>query len=383
MKYLPTNTLAHFNTAPQTHLHNLSALPTKVFAESTRVYREQHGKVSPNTEAVTFYTLNHCASLVRKQFTLNEPLPEWAQSLMQSYTDVCMEQGERLLHYMLSITTRELRHLPTAGKTATFWKKMEKEGSAASVAFVKKNMGEEQAADEYMNHPPTDTIGQYIGAISYGFWKGWGDYAPGAWEGQWHGGYGGPKWALVADAAKAMLHGETSMEMLVDTAYTLAHNGGPIFNKPLLYSGQDANALLTALDVQRAGQMLDLMLATETLHVKKTPEAEAAVALIQTHLPEAVKGFVDWALVDDLRPAAEKADSPSKYTKLLQKPVVGSKYKQPVAAKKKAAPVAPPVVVPSTLVIEGQTVTVTGQWQVFPGVEHAAAQTVVTYERQK
>ena len=62
-----------------------------------------------------------------------------------------------------------------------------------------------------------------------------------------------------------MLTGTTSMEMLVDTGYTLAHNGGPIFNKGMMYTHYDSH-FLTILDLQRAGQMLDLLTGTN-LHV--------------------------------------------------------------------------------------------------------------------
>ena len=43
MKYLPKNTLAHFNAAPQTHLHDLSDLPTAVLAAATLKYRKTCG----------------------------------------------------------------------------------------------------------------------------------------------------------------------------------------------------------------------------------------------------------------------------------------------------------------------------------------------------
>src|SRR4026209_2132184 len=111
MKYLPPNTLAYFNAAPQVHRHDMSGIPTAVFSKATLEYRKTCGEAFPNDEAVSFYAVNHCASIVRKSFTPNEPLPDWAQQIMSDYTTVCMGQGKRMLHYILSITTREMRHL--------------------------------------------------------------------------------------------------------------------------------------------------------------------------------------------------------------------------------------------------------------------------------
>lgn len=375
MKYRLPNTLAHFNAAPQTHTHDLSDIPTLVFAEATKLYRDTCGQTTPQEDAVTFYTLNHCASLVRKTFTENEPLPEWAQTIMQSYTDACMAQGERMLHYILSITTREMRHV--SGST-TFWSGLTKAVGPAMMNFIKINKGhnENDAVQKYMHHPPQVSIGTFIEGMSYGFWKGWGDYTPENWEANWSGGYGGPKWALVADAAKAMLTGQTSMETLVDTGYTLAHNGGPIFNKGMMYSSQNANMLLTALDVQRSGQMLDLMFETQTMGVKKTPAAEAAATLIKEYLPQAVKGYLDWNLVDALRPEKEKTESPTKYdavTKKQAKPAV--KEAKPKPTKPKTVAPVPPVAAPAPLVVGGKVVKVIGEWAVYPG------QSVTTYQR--
>jgi hypothetical protein len=48
---------------------------------------------------------------------------------------------------------------------------------------------------------------------------------------------------------------------MLDTVWTLVHNGGPIFNKGMLYGCYDGDALQQVLDVQRAGMMPRLVLA--------------------------------------------------------------------------------------------------------------------------
>ena len=351
MKFLEPNTLAHWNAAPQTHLHNFADLPVSVFAASTLKYRDHckttHDTVNPENEAVSFYALNHAASIVRRKFTENEPLPAWAQEIMATYTEVCGLQGERILHYLLLITTREMRHLYPG--TETFWKKVQKEFGDKGVANLKNissDGNEDTAMNKYLITPPAMTIGEYTKTLSLGFHKG-----------SWGGSYGGKPWGDTTDALVSMLTGNTSMEILVDTGYTLAHNGGPIFDKAAahMYSHYGSH-LLTVLDVQRAGQMLELMLASDTFGITKTPHAIRAMELIKEFCPvdaedkPTIKGYVDWKLVDSERP--DKHKSPNKYAKY-----VGAQ-KQP---KAKAAPVKPVITT-----LGGKKIKVTGTFQVFP-----------------
>jgi len=187
------------------------------------------------------------------------------------------------------------------------------------------------------------------------------------YKGSWPSSYGGPAWGGITDALVSMITGETSMEMLVDTGYTLAHNTAPIFNKGLnMYGHQDAH-LLTILDVQRSGQMLDLMFEDQTLGVKKTAAAIKAAELIKQHHPEALKGYIDWKHVDALRPSKDKNSHPSKYAKQIAAQTAKTVVTQLSA---KMAPAKPAV-----KKVNGKVVKVTGEWQVFPH------QVVTVYER--
>jgi len=364
VKFFPKNTLAHFNAAPQVRQHDLSTLPTAVLASSSQEYKKSCNQASPDEEAVSFYTLNHCASIVRESFTVNEPLPEWAREIMQTYTDVMMAQGERMLHYILCITTRETRHLKSC--TPAFWSKVGLQFGQASVDILKNisNDGNEDTAmNKYLKTPPEMTIGQYVNTLAYAFHK--------AGSSGWSSSYGGKPWGEVTDAVVSMVQGTTSMEMLVDTGYTLAHNGGPIFNKGMMYAHYSGN-FMTILDVQRSGQMLDLMMETQTLGIKKTAEATFAADLIKAHRPDKLKGYVDWKLVDALRPEKDKSAHPNKYSKLT------AAQKQAVAPKPKTVKptMAPAQAASSDLTsMFGKKVKKVGTWQVFPH------QSVDTYAR--
>lgn len=354
MKFLPSNTLSYFNAAPQVHRHDFSDVPTSVFSEATLKYRENCGETSPNNDAVSFYVLNHAASIVRKSFTEHETLPEWARQIMASYTDITMAQGERILHYILSITTREMRHLKTSGSSTAMWNKIKTDYTEVAVDYLKdiaSDGNETTAVNKYMKKPPSLTVTQYTRALAYAFHNG-----------SWSGGYGGHPWGEVTDAVISYLSGVTSMEMLVDTGYTLAHNGGPIFNKGMMYTHYDEH-FMTILDVQRSGQLLDLLVDSNTHGVKKTPEATTALALVKLHRPEEFKGYVDWKLVDELRPEKDKKNNPNKYTIHI---AAQAKAKQPSAPKAPKVAAKPKVEKPVFKTVAGKKAKVVGEWQVFP-----------------
>lgn len=345
MKYLPQNTLAYFNSAPQYHRHDLSGLPTSVFGASTKKYRMSCGESFPNDEALSFYALNHLASIVRKKFTPNEPLPVWAKEVLDTYLTVASGQGLRMLHYVLSICTREMRHLKLAQVSSTWGNEVTAQFGQKFRDFLSSicAVGETEAVNKYMTHPPDVPIGKYIAGLAYGFHKG-----------KWNGGYGGKKWGEVADACSAFIHGKNSMETLVDTGYTLAHNNGPIFNKGMMYTSYDS-AFITILDVQRSGQIPDLILDTAQFGVQKTEVAKKAVTLVRQNMPNEFRGWVDWFLVEKLG-AVNKYDSYKTQQKKLH----------PVTVEEKKV---------LEKVLHGKKIKMVGDWNVFPG------QVVQVFER--
>lgn len=355
MKYLPKNTLAYYNAAPQVKLHDLSEMPTTVLGQATKDYRKTCGQSSPDNDALTFYALNHLAGIVREAFTPNEPLPTWAHQVMAAYMDVCNQQGKRMLHYILSICTREMRHLHMSGfQMEEVWKTVEAQHGKTMVDFIQAltSMNESVAVQQYMDGAPDVPLGHYIAGLATTFHKG-----------AFSGGYGGPAWGNVADAASEMIHGRTSMEMLVDTGYTLAHNGGPIFNKGMMYH-MWTSALITILDVQRSGQVPELLLDPQSWGVAKIPSVQELVKLVQAQdlQDQGFKGWVNWHLVDEMRPAKDQEEHPSKYENHKKK----QNQLHPVTLKAKKM---------VDKVLHGKKVKIVGNWSVYPG------QTVQVFER--
>ena len=211
--------------------------------------------------------------------------------------------------------------------------------------FIVKITGlnEHQAVDLFMNEPPNVSIGTYLQGMSAGFNNDWWGENPC---------YGGPNWGRVADAALAMVEGKSSLEMLIDVGYTLAHNGGPIFNKGMMYSLHNGY-FLTILDVQRSGQIPELVLDSGQFGPQATPKAKEIVKLVHKALPEEFRGWVDWVKVKACSVSTQQA---ANYTKF-------------VADQKKLHPDVVPTPKAVTKSVGGTEVVIVGEWALLPDVK--------------
>ena len=209
-------------------------------AEGYNHYGFSSNTVHPESEAIHFYLSNHAQTLLDGVET------DEAQMLREIYIQLNTERGLRMYYYLLGICAQEARYLNDLsgfmneyGETIStwpdglveFWKKVNKSSSSYVHQRLEKNA------------PADTTLGQFVDSISYMFG-----------QGNWSSAYGGPKWQAITDTLREFIRGQYSLEMLLDTAWTLVHNTGPIFNKGFLYhsSGQDLDRIL---DIQRAGEL--------------------------------------------------------------------------------------------------------------------------------
>jgi len=335
VKYLPTNTLAHLKACPQTRLHELGGLAVGVLSKNTKVYKDgcSNGTidvVTPDVEAVKFYALNHCVSIIQKMFTLNEPLPEWAEGVVKQYEAEVVAQSERLIQYMLCITTREARHLKSPSISLS--KNVTDKFGIDIWTFINANRGghESSAMTNMCNSPPNCTLRQYLGGLSWVF-----DH------GSWSGGYGGKPWGQITATLLAAIDGKITFEMMVDTAYTLAHNNGPMFNKGMMYH-HHTPSFISVLDIQRSGQIPELLLDKETWVSFSLPEyARQMVQVVNQACPDNFGEFVDWFKVEAMGSVGSYSSNKAKQQKLHPKE--------------------------NPMVFMGKPAKQVGEFQVFPG----------------
>ena len=353
MKFLPTTTLAYCEGSPQKKRFDFTDRPLALIAKATDAYKDSCSEVSPDVRALEFYACNHYYSRLTGLFTRNEKMPEWAVKLASTYHDVLVEQGERLMHYLLCIIVREARHAPTLSSSVQ--NGLKNVGGNVLLDFIvlirgKSEMG---AINNMLKNPPDLGAGRFVRGIEYLFDHGWGSGVGGS--------FGGKPWGCISRCLGDFLTGKTSLEMMVDTAYTLAHNNGPMFNKGMMYK-QYSTAFKTILDVQRSGQIPELVKYKGDHQFMSSISLAGLTAitdLAYEHLPGDFGTYVDWYKVEECGSLVKYPE----YKKMQDK-----KYpKKPVA--------------PQATLFMGKKAIEVGTFEVSYDENEMEAETVKVFER--
>jgi hypothetical protein len=229
------NTLAEFSGRPLTSAQDIRGTSLQVAVARVNSTRALLGNnpARPETEALRFYYGNHLMALVLKEVGPHGDLGQF-KPLVERYYEAQTAAATRLLYYLIYITTREARHLPEHITLTNIDPQVAK--------FLKTTKGDEVSFfKQLLAKPPVTNLGAYVQGLSAAF------FAQG-----WSSAYGGPKWGGISDCLLRYVQGECSAEATLDTAFTLAHNGGPIFNKGDVYASY-GGTFIRILDYQAAG----------------------------------------------------------------------------------------------------------------------------------
>lgn len=237
----PKHSLAWYKRHPLFAAHPRHT-PLASCASHIKADKDGLGTVNPDTEAVHFYYLNHLWAHICQSFDDKEVLPAEYRPLVEKYLDMATKQAARLFSYTMLVITRESRHLH---KSDSFRQALKAQWGEGYLYYLDSigGTGSGTAANSLVNNPPNMDLVDYVSAVEMVFFKG-----------KFSGGYGGHPWGHIAANIGRLVRGEISYEMMVDTAYTLAHNNGPMFNKGMLYD-MYSKEFIKILDVQRSGQM--------------------------------------------------------------------------------------------------------------------------------
>lgn len=247
----PTDCLAYHLTRPLLRSANLEHVNCSVVAGLMDEFSSASPMASPETSALMFYQLSHAMVVIQQRRHPLEPLPAEELALVEAYFKTGSEIAQRAFYYLIMICQRETRHL----HDKTVWKdKITAEFGAAAYAYIKSIPDQPSTSmSKFIKVPPKTTLGPYLKALAYAFYNG-----------GWSHGYGGKKWGVVTDCAIGLVTGKYSPAIMLDTVWTLCHNGGPIFNKGVLFTHHSGNKLIQILDVQRAGMLPALIRAPST-----------------------------------------------------------------------------------------------------------------------
>lgn len=245
--------------------------------------REGQTEGYPEKDALWFYLKNHVISQVGLRVHPDEDLGPFT-GFVENYHHTMQVKALRMYYYLLLICTREARHLKSG---SSIYSTVNEKYGAECGTFLKSicASSESQAVGRLEKHPPATTMGQYTEMLEYVFN-----------HGSWSGGYGGKAWGAVAKILRQFVHGEISAELMLDTAFTLCHNNGPIFNKGMLFEMYTEKEIVNILDVQRSGQIPELVLTNGSTFVDQDMRDYLAGAL--EVLGNFFGEYVDWFLVE-------------------------------------------------------------------------------------
>lgn len=238
----------------------------------------------PDQEVLAFYLHNHAVSVVRHRLSPIEPLGKYSD-VIDSYFSMTQERAERLWYYMLLIVSREARHVKKVSSFTSVFKDAADPVIYSYINNIPSNS--DSAAKKLRDAPPKGvTIGAYLEHLSKLFHTC-----------NWAGGYGGSKWGCIVDCALSYAKGEYSTEMFLDTAFTLCHNNGPIFNKGMLYDHYSGK-FINLLDIQRGGQIPQFFSDVESQIVSPNKSNRDLYDTLLKTLGSEFSGHVDWYMVD-------------------------------------------------------------------------------------
>jgi len=282
----PYDTLSFHRSRVFTSHRDMSATPMKTVAKAVAKYLDTHSATAhPEREAIQFYLLNHGMSLLQARVDPLEPLEQGELQLVEWYYQMGSESALRAFNYLLVICNREARHNKAWAKTC---KHIAQKNPKLAEFFQTCGHGESGIHKSMLMMPPDCTVGEYVEALCWMFYNS-----------SWSPGYGGKAWGQVTDCLRRFVFGEYNAEMMVDTVWTLAHNNGPIFNKGFLYAHYTSE-IYTILDVQRSGQIPELVLEEKYCAGHVTPAAKKVAKLIKLLFGDEVGDYVDWYVVEAL-----------------------------------------------------------------------------------
>lgn len=274
--------LSDFTARPHTTPVEFGDVTVAQVVSQYKPYKNAITLVRPEDPAIEFYLLNDAVATLSAGIDKTLPLTVAQIDLMNIYYDSMQSIGHRVFFYLLLICTRESRHCSTTPALTKACKDL------GAYEFWKSIKGSESTAavSELLNHPPATSFKNYTEHMYQCFM-----------HGDHKSGFAGEAWAKVAKPFRDFVHGVITMEVLLDTVWTLAHNNGPIFNKGMLFNNYTTE-LQKILDVQRAGQIPNLVEFKESSEVS----SRHLMLLEQCRvvLPDFAGEAVNWQKVKEL-----------------------------------------------------------------------------------
>lgn len=316
-KYSP-NTIAGHRQNSLFLKRDYDSVPANFFVEKIKFVEQNVSGISPDSDALSFYFGNHVFNMIAKEFGEHRVLPYAYNWMASQYVAFANNIAERLIAYTAIVIAREARHVHHIGATLQV-NLFDNYGKEASEFAKSLNSGGEGTAKDsfYACGNNGAPIGKLVGVVE-GIFS----------QGKFSSGYGGKPWRVIAETLLNLCRGDITGEMFIDTAFTLAHNNGPMFNKGIIYNNYSSK-FISILDVQRSGQIPSAVFTDPSIKEFVTPAFSVFVEETRKVFPELVCS-VDWEAVQNLGSIGNYA------SKIKAKPKVLSEFEKLIAKTGKA-----------------------------------------------
>ena len=280
---LPEKSLMAVLSNPLYDKVDMSDIHVSVLSKRIKAFKsKQKSNPSPETDALTFYFLNHVAHVIKSKYNPMEDLPDDVHHLAVECVKATNIVAQRLFYYSVIIALEEARFLYV-------------NDNERLVEYLGKSFGKEVgdwARKGFRSGSLEDlgsmdlTCAQYTRAMTSVFSFG-----------KWQGGFGGKGWVPISSLAQQCVRGDISIESMADQAFSLCHNNGSMFNKGHLYQCY-TGFIYEILDIQDSGQ-IPQWIGTNKSNKFVTKELASLYDLAHKHFPDAVSGPVDKKLISN------------------------------------------------------------------------------------
>jgi len=242
--------------------------------------------------AITFYTLNNLAAIIKQKHHADECLGDY-DNVYREYCTVTTKLGLKALVYMIAICIRESRHL---GQLKHNYKTLEAYPLWADLTDTKHSLS--RLSIILRGGHGDIQINDLIKILLHVYY-----------DHSWSASFGGKAWGKITEQLGKLMSGSYTLELFLDTCFTLAHNTGNIFNKGFLFESVSGNQLTKILNVQRAGQMPMFVLSDEMY--QKPYRETLRVHILAIKDLQTFGSIVDWNLINNWGvPAVVAAEKP-------------------------------------------------------------------------
>lgn len=260
-------------------------ITAKQLANKLLSFNKNDNQADPDTQALRFYALNQIIGAMQAKFTPNEKLPAWGEQAVDLYCKELVSQHNRMFWYTFLVISREWRHTKNLSTVSAVKSKPYTPELKALHPLI-NDSNSESYLNTWLKYVPDMPLVDYCTCLTHSFNTGC-----------YGGGYGGKPWGNIAQTLWNYVEGKISAEVFIDTAYTLAHNNGPMFNKGMMYS-QYTSEFKVILDVQRSGQVCEGLWAAEFSKTSDTNDIRDLLKECRAEL--GIGDYVDWYKVETL-----------------------------------------------------------------------------------